>query len=153
MRLLLAALLAAALLPARPDTLAVADAPPVVERLDTPRASRSGLPRGHTPASARMLARIQAADLGWVDDEWRCLERLWTRESNFRARAFNRTPVQTPSGPKHAGGIPQILGLDPSTPPLQQIERGLDYIAHRYGTPCGAWDAWQARDRVGTGWY
>lgn len=147
MRLMLAAALAAAMIPASPDLLAVADRPTVIERLEEPRASRS-LPRGHTPASARLLARIQAADLGWVDREWECLEALWTRESGFRARAYNRTPVSTSSGPKHAGGIPQILGLDPSTPPIRQIDRGLDYIAHRFDRPCNAWRHWQEH-----GWY
>ena len=71
----------------------------------------------------------------WQDEQWSCLNRLWGKESAWNPRAFNSIRVQG----KHAGGIPQLLGLDPKTPPPRQIERGLDYIYYRYGTPCKAW--------------
>jgi hypothetical protein len=71
----------------------------------------------------------------WQHKEWSCLNKLWTKESNWRPNAYNKIKVMG----KNAGGIPQILGLDPKTPPPLQIERGLKYIYHRYGTPCEAW--------------
>jgi hypothetical protein len=40
---------------------------------------------------------------------------------------------------KNAGGIPQLLGLDPKIPATKQIDRGIAYIFHRYDTPCNAW--------------
>jgi hypothetical protein len=39
-------------------------------------------------------------------------------------------------------------GADWATNPATQITWGLDYIAGRYGTPCGAWGHSQS-----VGWY
>jgi len=71
----------------------------------------------------------------WQENQFACLDKLWTRESNWRSNAFNKVKVMG----KNAGGIPQLLGLSPDTPAPKQIDRGLDYIIHRYGTPCMAW--------------
>lgn len=71
----------------------------------------------------------------WQDKQWSCLNRLWGKESAWNPSARNSIKVMG----KHAGGIPQLLGLDPATPAPQQIERGLDYIYYRYTTPCNAW--------------
>ena len=63
--------------------------------------------------------------------EYRCLELLWMRESRWDQRAAN---------PKSSAyGIPQLLKLKVLDPYLQ-IDLGLKYIAHRYKTPCIAWD-------------
>lgn len=72
----------------------------------------------------------------WQYKQWLCLDKLWTRESNWRPNAYNRVKVMG----KNAGGIPQILGLDPKTPAPIQIDRGLSYIYNRYHTPCKAWE-------------
>ena len=80
----------------------------------------------------------------WADNQYECLHKLWTRESNWRSEAYNRVKVMG----KNAGGIPQILGLDPKTPAPLQIDRGFKYIMHRYGTPCMAWKFHQQK-----GWY
>jgi hypothetical protein len=101
--------------------------------VSTPRASRD-----RSPSAARMLTISMAS--GMPEKQVRCLLRLWTRESNFRPQALNKH-----SG---AGGIPQILGLDPKTPTREQIRRGLTYIAHRYDTPCRA-----LRHHYQHGWY
>ena len=74
----------------------------------------------------------------WQYKQWSCLNKLWTKESNWRPNAYNKVKVMG----KNAGGIPQILGLDPKTPAPRQIERGLDYIYNRYQTPCQAWKFW-----------
>ena len=71
----------------------------------------------------------------WQEEQWSCLTRLWGKESAWNPDAWNSIRVMG----KHAGGIPQLLGLDPATPAPRQIERGLDYIYYRYGTPCEAW--------------
>jgi hypothetical protein len=80
----------------------------------------------------------------WADNQYLCLEKLWKKESNWRANAYNKVKVMG----KNAGGIPQILGLDPRTSPPLQIDRGFAYIMHRYGTPCMAWKFHQRK-----GWY
>lgn len=91
------------------------------------------------PAAAKAYARAAVSRYGWGDGEYQCLERLWQRESSWRADAYNRS-----SG---AYGIPQSLpgskmaaaGADWRTNAATQIEWGLSYIAGRYGSPCGAW--------------
>lgn len=112
-----------------------------------------------TPQASRTHARATLVAYGWGHTQWTCLDRLWSKESNWRADAKSRTPViQTRNGKAvklYAGGIPQILNLDPATPVVEQIERGLDYIHTRYGSPCQAWQRWQHRagkDGIG-GWY
>lgn len=80
----------------------------------------------------------------WADNQYQCLHKLWTQESNWRHEAYNKVKVMG----KNAGGIPQILGLDPKTPAPLQIDRGFAYIMHRYGTPCMAWKFHQRK-----GWY
>mgnify|MGYP000848091516 FL=1 len=62
-----------------------------------------------------------------------CLEKLWTKESNWRPKATN--PKST------AYGIPQLLKLK-ETNPYKQIDLGLKYIdKHRIykGNACLAW--------------
>ena len=76
--------------------------------------------------------------------QYACLEKLWTRESNWKANAYNHQKVMG----RNAYGIPQILGLERGTHPTEQIDRGLEYIIHRYGTPCMAWKFHQRK-----GWY
>jgi hypothetical protein len=82
-------------------------------------------------------SRAYARDMlhKWQDAEWRCLGRLWGKESAWNPKAYNKIKVMG----KNAGGIPQLLGLSPDTPPTRQIERGLSYIYYRYDTPCNAW--------------
>lgn len=90
-------------------------------------------PRVWTVADSKAYARDRLYQ--WQEHQFACLNKLWTRESNWRSNAFNKVKVMG----KHAGGIPQLLGMSPLTPPTRQIDRGLDYIIHRYGTPCMAW--------------
>jgi hypothetical protein len=87
-------------------------------------------------------------DRGWSDSQFQCLDRLWTRESNWKYRASNSA-----SG---AVGIPQALpgskmaavANDWQTNPVTQMKWGLNYITQRYGTPCSAWTHSQQ-----SGWY
>ena len=61
--------------------------------------------------------------------QYLCLEKLWMLESKWNPRANNKRST--------AYGIPQLLKLKTKDPYLQ-IDAGLKYIAHRYGTPCKA---------------
>ncbi|HLS03228.1 MAG TPA: ubiquitin-like domain-containing protein [Actinomycetales bacterium] len=100
------------------------------------------------PGSNRALGKEMAAARGWGDDQFQCLNNLWTRESNW-----NHTAANSSSG---AYGIPQALpgskmgsvASDWRTNPATQITWGLNYIKGRYSTPCGAWNFFQNR-----GWY
>jgi len=74
--------------------------------------------------------------------EFKCIEKLWTKESNWRPKAKN--PNST------AFGIPQLLKMK-ETNPYKQIDLGLKYIdQHRLykGSPCLAWAHYKKR-----GWY
>lgn len=62
--------------------------------------------------------------------EWKALDELWYIESRWDYTADN--PRST------AYGIPQLLKMDPKTPLIKQIDLGLKYIKHRYGTPTKA---------------
>jgi hypothetical protein len=85
------------------------------------------------------VARLMLEQRGWSSDQFSCLDKLWTKESGWNYRASNPS-----SG---AYGIPQALpgskmgtvADDWRTNAVTQITWGLDYIADRYGTPCGAW--------------
>ena len=61
--------------------------------------------------------------------QYLCLEQLWYLESKWNPRADNKR--------SSAYGIPQLLKLKVNNP-YMQIDAGLKYIAHRYGTPCKA---------------
>ncbi len=63
-------------------------------------------------------------------NEYQCLVLLWDKESRWNPRADN--PKST------AYGIPQLLKLKVKDPYIQ-IDLGLKYIAHRYGSVCKAW--------------
>jgi hypothetical protein len=109
----------------------------------------AALAAANTPDGAKATARqMAAAQYGWGDDQFSCLESLWTKESNWNYQAYN-----SGSG---ATGIPQSLpgnkmasaGADWQTNATTQIAWGLGYIAGSYGTPCAAWGHSQATD-----WY
>ena len=81
----------------------------------------------------RSLGRTMAALRGWTGSEWGCLNTLWYRESKWDHKAENDE-----SG---AYGIPQNITGGSSKYrryASEQIRWGLDYIKHRYGTPCKA---------------
>ena len=96
----------------------------------------------------KAVGRLLAADRGWGDGEFSCLDNLWTKESGWRWNANN--------GSSGAYGIPQSLpgskmaaaGSDWTTNPVTQIKWGLQYIANSYGTPCAAWS-----HSVAMNWY
>lgn len=65
-------------------------------------------------------------------EQWTCLYTLWTRESNWRPKAHNKS-----SG---AYGIAQFmprtwltLGIKKTDDGFKQVEYGLDYIERRWG--------------------
>lgn len=90
------------------------------------------------PGTAKAYAFEQLVKRGFGEDQYSCLVKLWTRESNWRVTARNPS-----SG---AYGIPQSLpavkmateGADYLTNHETQIRWGIKYIQSRYGSPCGA---------------
>jgi hypothetical protein len=92
-----------------------------------------------TPYGAKKVARsILLDEYGFAEKEYKCLNSLWTQESNWNYKARNKS-----SG---AHGIPQalpaskmsVVSTDWRTNPVTQIRWGLRYISIRYETPCKA---------------
>jgi hypothetical protein len=92
------------------------------------------------PHGAKLVAKALIAEkYQWGEEQYSCLNKLWTKESNWNYKARNKV-----SG---AHGIPQalpatkmeIVGTDWRTNPVTQISWGLKYINERYDTPCKAW--------------
>ena len=74
----------------------------------------------------KLYAHIKLLDA----KEYRCVELLWNRESQWNPKANNPN--------SSAYGIPQLLKLKDKDP-YTQIDKGLAYIKHRHLTPCKAW--------------
>jgi hypothetical protein len=94
---------------------------------------------------AKKVAKaIMNTDFAWGDDQYSCLNRLWTKESHWNYKAHNYR-----SG---AHGIAQalpavkmeIISSDWRTNPVTQIRWGLHYINLRYDNPCAAWAKWRS---------
>ncbi|WP_432249655.1 transglycosylase SLT domain-containing protein [Streptomyces sanyensis] len=85
-----------------------------------------------------------------IEDEaqFACFDRIVTHESNWDVDATNASSGAYGLVQALPGGKMASAGSDWRTNPATQIEWGLDYMKDRYGSPCGAWSAWQAQ-----GWY
>lgn len=96
----------------------------------------------------RDIAAALLPEFGFSQDQFGCLDALYTRESDWTYNADNPT--------SSAYGIPQALpgykmataGADWATNPVTQIRWGLGYIRDVYGSPCGAWGHSES-----VGWY
>lgn len=94
-----------------------------------------------TTVGAKAVTRtIMAEEYGWLNYQFTCLNKLWTKESHWNYKAHNYR-----SG---AHGIAQalpaskmdVVSTDWRTNPVTQIRWGLRYIEDRYKNPCGAWN-------------
>jgi hypothetical protein len=92
------------------------------------------------PQGAKQVAKALIAEkYQWGEEQYSCLNKLWTKESHWNYKARNKV-----SG---AHGIAQalpatkmeIVGTDWRTNPVTQISWGLKYINERYDSPCKAW--------------
>lgn len=79
---------------------------------------------------AKWIAKGKVLEQYKSTREWKALFTLWDRESRWDYTANN--PHST------AYGIPQMLRMSEDTPMLKQIDLGLKYIKHRYGSPTEA---------------
>ncbi len=71
--------------------------------------------------------------LGYNYKEFRCLDKLYTKESNWRPEAKNGSHYGIPQG--RSQYLSRVDGY-------AQVRWGLDYISHRYQEPCNAWSHW-----------
>ena len=71
--------------------------------------------------------------------EYKCLVSLYGKESAFNPNAVNGSHYGIPQGKSEY--LKTLNGYE-------QIQWGLDYIGHRYGEPCVAWDHFKRK-----GWH
>ncbi|WP_399928922.1 lytic transglycosylase domain-containing protein [Streptomyces kanamyceticus] len=120
------------------------------EKAET-KASRSSArdAKDFAPQSSYTVAQVQAMARQMVPSgQFQCFSNIVNHESTWNYKATNAS-----SG---AYGLVQALpaskmasaGADWQTNPATQIKWGLNYMNDRYGSPCEAWDFWQANN-----WY
>ena len=80
--------------------------------------------------SAKEIGKIKVMAMYHNKYEWLALFTLWNKESKWDYTAKNKR--------SSAFGIPQMIDMPTNTPMIRQIELGLKYIQHRYGTPTKA---------------
>lgn len=127
--------------PAPAEAPAPAPAPaPVPEPAPAPAAAPAPAPpvAVDDPAGAQAYAAAQLPAHGWAAGEMQCLQKLWTKESDWKTTATNPSSgaygvVQSLPAEKMASA-----GADYRTNYRTQINWGLDYVEDRYGSPCGA---------------
>jgi hypothetical protein len=71
--------------------------------------------------------------------EFNCLDKLYTKESNWRPKAKNGSHHGIPQG--RSEYLAKVDGY-------KQVQWGLKYIGHRYGEPCIALQHWKDK-----GWH
>ncbi|GGV26487.1 transglycosylase SLT domain-containing protein [Streptomyces griseoflavus] len=124
---------------AKQDAKERAEAKAAASRSATRDASSFAVQSSYTVAEVQAMARqIVPAD------QFQCFSNIVERESSWNYRADNPTSdayglVQALPGSKMSSA-----GADWATNPATQIKWGLGYMDNRYGSPCGAWNFWQA---------
>jgi hypothetical protein len=76
---------------------------------------------------------------GFGIGQFACLNRLWTAESGWNARASNSGSGAYGIAQAFPGSKMASAGPDWKSNPATQIRWGLGYINGHYGTPCRAW--------------
>lgn len=95
-------------------------------------------------SQAQAVAKKMIADSA----QYQCFSNIVDHESDWDVNATNSSSgayglVQALPGAKMASA-----GSDWKTNAATQIKWGVDYMKDRYGSPCGAWNFWQANN-----WY
>ncbi|MFF9866197.1 MULTISPECIES: transglycosylase SLT domain-containing protein [unclassified Streptomyces] len=117
------------------------------EREERERASRTEVrsATSFAPQSSYSISEVQAMARQMVPgDQFQCFSNIVDHESSWNYRATNPSSgayglVQALPGSKMSSA-----GADWQTNPATQIKWGLNYMNERYGSPCGAWNFWQA---------
>ncbi|WP_432076740.1 transglycosylase SLT domain-containing protein [Streptomyces wuyuanensis] len=76
--------------------------------------------------------------------QFQCFDKIVSHESNWKHTATNASSGAYGLVQALPGGKMASAGADWKTNPKTQIKWGLEYMNERYGSPCGAWNFWQA---------
>ncbi|MFE6284782.1 transglycosylase SLT domain-containing protein [Streptomyces sp. NPDC057877] len=99
--------------------------------------------------SSYTIAQIQSMARQVVPaDQWTCFSNIVDHESDWNYKAVNPSSGAYGLFQALPGSKMSSVGADWQTNPATQIQWGLNYMNERYGSPCGAWDFWQANN-----WY
>ncbi|WP_027764290.1 lytic transglycosylase domain-containing protein [Streptomyces sp. CNS606] len=119
------------------------------EREEAEAASRNAERTDFAVQSSYTTAEVQAMARQIVGaGQFQCFSNIVDHESGWDYTATNPSSgayglMQALPGTKMASA-----GADWRTNPATQIKWGVNYMNDRYGSPCGAWDFWQANN-----WY
>lgn len=95
--------------------------------------------------SSYTIEQIQAMARQMVPgDQFQCFSNIVDHESDWNYRAVNPSSGAYGLFQALPGSKMSSVGSDWQTNPATQIKWGLNYMNDRYGSPCGAWDFWQA---------
>lgn len=97
----------------------------------------------------RFVGRRMLARRPWSSPrQFRCLDRLWTRESHWNHRAAQPTTGAYGIPQAYPGARMAAAGNDWRSNPRTQIKWGLRYVHGRHGNACAAWKHLRTQ-----GWY
>ncbi|MDN3028204.1 transglycosylase SLT domain-containing protein [Streptomyces sp. S.PB5] len=95
--------------------------------------------------SSYTVAQIQAMARQMVaSDQWTCFSNIVDHESSWKYTATNPSSGAYGLFQALPGSKMSSVDDDWRTNPATQIKWGINYMESRYGSPCGAWDFWQA---------
>ncbi|MFC5215101.1 transglycosylase SLT domain-containing protein [Streptomyces coerulescens] len=99
--------------------------------------------------SSYSISQIQSMARSMVPgDQFQCFSNIVDHESDWNYQAVNPSSGAYGLFQALPGSKMSSVGADWQTNPATQIKWGLNYMNDRYGSPCGAWDFWQANN-----WY
>jgi hypothetical protein len=114
------------------------------EEAETKSTAASGT--GNFPQQASYtVAEVQAMARQIVPaGQFQCFSNIVNHESTWNYRAVNPSSGAYGLVQAYPGSKMSSAGADWRTNPATQIKWGLNYMNVRYGSPCDAWNYWQA---------
>ena len=114
------------------------------EEAETKSTTASGT--GSFPQQASYtVAEVQAIARQIVPSgQFQCFSNIVNHESTWNYQAVNPSSGAYGLVQAYPGSKMSSAGADWRTNPATQIKWGLNYMNERYGSPCDAWDYWQA---------
>jgi murein DD-endopeptidase MepM/ murein hydrolase activator NlpD len=95
--------------------------------------------------SSYSVSQIQAMARQMVPSgQFQCFSNIVNHESSWNYQAVNASSGAYGLFQALPGSKMESAGSDWRTNPATQIKWGLNYMESRYGSPCDAWDFWQA---------
>ncbi|WP_460069015.1 aggregation-promoting factor C-terminal-like domain-containing protein [Streptomyces sp. YKOK-I1] len=112
---------------------------------ETKSTASSGSTASFPQQASYTVAEVQAIARQIVPaGQFQCFSNIVNHESTWNYQAVNPTSGAYGLVQAYPGSKMSSAGADWRTNPATQIKWGLNYMNERYGSPCDAWDYWQA---------